>query len=81
MAQNGMPDDGRNLRRCELVHDICPADLITLPEPVCIPTPVRIAMTAPAKSAFGVVDEEIEDLQAVVIFCGAGLAIALCLLL
>ena len=38
-------------------------------------------MAAFAKAPFGVVDEEIEDLQTVAIFCGTGLAVGLFLLL
>ena len=38
-------------------------------------------MAAPARAPFGVVDEEIEGLQTVAIFCGAGLLVALFLLL
>ena len=38
-------------------------------------------MAAPARAPFGVVDEEIEGLQTVAIFCGAGLVAGLCLLL
>ena len=37
-------------------------------------------MTAPARAPLGVVDEEIEGLQTVAIFCGAGLTAALFLL-
>ena len=38
-------------------------------------------MTAPARAPLGVVDEEIEGLQTVAIFCGAGLLAVLFLLL
>ena len=38
-------------------------------------------MTGPARAPLGVVDEDIEGLQTVAIFCGAGLLVALFLLL
>jgi hypothetical protein len=38
-------------------------------------------MTALAKALLGVVEDEIEDLQTVAIFCGAGLLVSLVLLL
>jgi hypothetical protein len=42
---------------------------------------LRAQMAAFAKALFGVAEEEIEDVQTVAIFCGAGLVAGLCLLL